>query len=179
MFTVNPITYLISIPQSYLTFDSGSLYRLDTNKFRKDLKEYEASFEGIVQTKTHDHVTEITIVGTTYARFIVILAPYSIEFEDGPYSVILDGSNNNIWDIQSGILERNQVQVIPTNSAGNTVTTTGSGVTPADISAITAGVWEELGGSHINPLTFGFIVQEIEQYVKKSSDNAEQANLKL
>lgn len=30
----------------------------------------------------------------------------------------LEGSNNNIWDVENGILNQNQVQVIPTNSAG-------------------------------------------------------------
>ena len=40
------------------------------------------------------------------------------------------GSNNNIFDIENGILVQNQVQVIATNSAGNIVVETGvSGLT--------------------------------------------------
>lgn len=118
MITIDPQTYIINIPQSYLTFDSGTLYRLDTDQLRKDLKAWEASTQGRWLTKTHDHVTEITVAGTTFARFVVILAPYSIEFQDGQYSVILEGSNNNIFDVQNGILQQNQVQIISNNSAG-------------------------------------------------------------
>jgi hypothetical protein len=109
-------TYVISIPQSYLTFVSGSTYTLDTEQFRLDLRALEESQYGIVNLKTHVHNTEVTIGGITYARFIEILAPYTVTFENGNYRVILQGSNNNIWD--EGILNLNQVQVIPTNSAG-------------------------------------------------------------
>ena len=186
MISINPQTYVITIPQADLTLDSGTLYRFDTNQFRKDLKDWEDSIEGMSHTKTHDHVTEITIAGTTYARFIVILAPYSVEFEDGIYSVILEGSNSNIWDVGAGVLVQNQVQVIPTNSAGNTVTAVGSGVFPADIAAITSGVWEELLTSHVTASTFGFIVQQIKAKIdedvawsRKASDNAEQVNNKI
>jgi len=111
-------TYIISIPQSYLTLVSGTFYTLDTDVFRLDLKSLEASVLGIVEPKTHDHNTQVTVAGTTFARTIEILDPYSVEFEDGAYSVQLLGSNNNIFDIQNGILVQNQVQVIPTNSAG-------------------------------------------------------------
>jgi hypothetical protein len=111
-------TYKIQIPQSYLTLISGTLYELDTDQFRLDLKSLEASEEGMPFPKTHNHNTEYIIAGVTYARSIEILSPYSVEFEDLAYSVKLTGSNNNIWDIQSGILVQNQVQVIPTNSAG-------------------------------------------------------------
>lgn len=111
-------TYKIQVPQSYLTLISGTLYELDTDTFRLDLKALEASEDGMPFPKTHDHNTEYTVAGVTYARSIEILAPYSVEFEDGAYSVRLTGSNNNIFDIQNGILVQNQVQVIPTNSAG-------------------------------------------------------------
>jgi hypothetical protein len=50
---------------------------------------------------------------------VEILAPYSVEFTpDSQYSVRLAGANNNIFDVEGGILVQNQVQVIPTNSAG-------------------------------------------------------------
>ena len=111
-------TYVIFVPQSYLTLVSGTLYKLDTNQFRLTLKELEATKEGIPHPKTHIHNTEVTVSGTTFARTVEILPPYSVEFEDGAYSVQLIGSNNNIFDIQTGILVQNQVQVIPTNSAG-------------------------------------------------------------
>jgi len=131
-FTVNPLTYIISIPKTDLTFISGTLYELDTNDFRLQLKAWEASVEGMVQLVTHVHNTEVTVAGVVYARTVSILPPYSIEFEDGQYTVILKGSNNNIFDVASNILEQNQVQVIPTNSAGLIVVTqdTGTLLTP-------------------------------------------------
>lgn len=116
-------TFVILVPQSYLTFVSGTLYDLDVNQFRLDLKDLEDDSAGMPFPATHNHNTEVTIVGTTYARFVEILPPYSVEFEDGQYTVTLSGANNNIFDVAGGILVQNQVQVIPSNSAGLIVTT--------------------------------------------------------
>jgi hypothetical protein len=127
-------TYKIQVPQSYLTLVSGTLYELDTDQFRLDLKALEASDDGMPFPKTHDHNTQYTVAGVTYARSIEILSPYSVEFENSAYSVRLTGSNNNIFDIQNGILVQNQVQVIPTNSAGL--------VSNASVAEIVAAVWD-------------------------------------
>jgi hypothetical protein len=45
---------------------------------------------------------------------------FSIEYDDsgGAYSVRLSGSNNNLFDVEAGILVQNTVQVIAGNSAG-------------------------------------------------------------
>lgn len=147
-FTVDPLTYIISVPQADLTHVGGTLYTFNTDTFRLGLKAWEASEEGMPHPKTHDHNTEVTIAGVTYARSINILAPYSIEFEDGQYSVILEGSNNNIFDIAEGILEQNQVQVIPTNSAGLITVIQGSGVTEQDKLDIADRVWDEQMNEH-------------------------------
>lgn len=118
MISVDPSTFVITVPQADLSFVSGTLYNHDTDAFRLELKSFEDSEQGIVMPKTHNHNTEVTIAGTTYARAIEMLAPYSVEYENGSYSVVLQGSNNNIWDIEGGILAQNTVQVIPTNAAG-------------------------------------------------------------
>lgn len=146
--SVDPLTFIITIPKIDLTLDSGTLYTYDTNAFRLELKNWEDNEGGIIFLKTHLHNTEVTVAGTTYARSIEILPPYSITFEDGQYSVILQGSNNNIFDIASGILNQNQVQVIPTNSAGLIVTVQGSGVTEQDKLDIADRVWDEMMLSH-------------------------------
>lgn len=127
-FSVHPITYVITIPQSDLTYVDVGLYTHDTDAFRLELKAWEDNEGGIIHPKTHLHNTEVTIVGVTYIRAIQILSPYSITYEDGQYTVILQGSNNNIFDVQGGILNRNQVQVIPTNAAGYIVVPVGSGL---------------------------------------------------
>lgn len=121
-------TKVITIPQSYLTLITGSLYELDTDQFRLDLKALEDDEEGVAFPDTHRHNTEITIAGVTYARTIEIINGYSITFENGSYSVRLSGSNNNFFDVENGILNQNNVQVISQNSAGLIVKSIGSGL---------------------------------------------------
>lgn len=135
--SIDLTTYVISIPQADLTLVTGTLYELDTNAFRLELKDWEDSEVGITQPDTHVHNTQVTVAGVTFARTVEILSPYSVEFEDGQYSVRLVGSNNNIFDVENGILVQNQVQVIPTNSAGYIVVETGvSGLTPQESQAL-------------------------------------------
>lgn len=116
MVSVAWATGVISVPQSDLTFISGTLFELDTNVFRLALKALEASAEGMAELDTHQHNTEVTIAGVTFARTIEIINGYTVVFEDGQYAVSLVGSNNNIFD--EGIIVRNQVSIIPTNSGG-------------------------------------------------------------
>jgi hypothetical protein len=97
----------------------GTLYELDTDQLRLDLKALEANEEGIVFLDTHLHKSEYTVAGINYARAIEIINGYQIQFTpDSQWSVRLAGSNNNLFDVEAGILVQNQVQVIPTNSAG-------------------------------------------------------------
>ena len=129
--SLNPATKVVTIPQADLAFVSGTLYTLDTNQFRKDLWDMLSSETYIWMPAAFVHNTAVSIVGTTYARQILLINGYAVEFEDGQYSVRLEGSNNDIWDIQTGKLIQNQVQVIPTNSAGLIQTAT-SGLTPTE-----------------------------------------------
>lgn len=109
---------LITIPRADLTLISGTLYELDTNWFRLQLKALESGADGIPWPRTHDHVAGYTVAGVTYTRKVEMLNGYRVQFEDGQYSVRLAGSNNNIFDVGAGILVQNQVQVIAQNSAG-------------------------------------------------------------
>lgn len=167
--SVDPQTFIITIPQSDLTLVSGTIYELDTDWFRLALKAWEWSGDGtsggITFLKTHTHNTEVTVAGTTYARAIIILPPYSVKFEDGQYTVILTGSNNNIFDVANGILEQNQVQVISTNSAGLITVATGSGVTQQDINDIADAVWDETAADHTTAGTTG---EQAEDTLKKA-----------
>ena len=109
---------VISVPSGYLTPIDGTFYEMDTNQFRLDLGFEMASEYGIPNLMSFRHNTEVTVAGVTFARTLEIINGYSITFEDGQYSIGLTESNNNIFDIQNGILNQNQVQVIPGNSAG-------------------------------------------------------------
>lgn len=151
MITVDIQTKVITVPQAFLSLVSGTLYSLDTNAFRLELKAWEATEEGRTQDRTHDHNSEYTVSGVTYARKIEIINGYSVEFEDGAYSVTLEGSNNNIFDVSAGILVQNSVQVIPSNSAG-LITVQSGGVDPA-LQAMVKDVWQVLGLDSNNPLT--------------------------
>lgn len=105
---------VIHIPKSYLTFVGGSVYQLDTESFRIDLKLAEQSEQGQVHPPTHNHNTSVLLGGIEYARIIEIINGYTITFEDGSYVVNLVGSNNNVLDVSN----LNSVQVRSNNSAG-------------------------------------------------------------
>ena len=133
-------TNIINIPQADLLLIGNGLYELDVDAFRKLLRQLENEVDGLAFPSTHRHNTEITIAGVRLARVVEILPPYSIEFENGHYSVRLAGANNNIFDIQSGILVKNQVQVIPQNSAGLVVG--GGALTQQNLFDIAQAVWD-------------------------------------
>ena len=113
--SVNWVTRIIFVPQSYLSFVSGSTYTLDTNQFRLDLKDLEDdAAEGMAYPDTHRHNLPVTLSGVIYSRILEFINGYQIEFEDGPYRVSLLQSNNNIGDV--AIVNRVSIQV--NNSAG-------------------------------------------------------------
>ena len=123
--TIDHLTFIISVPQADLTFISGTLYELDTDAFRLNVAAILASEEGIVLEDAYIHNVPVTVAGTTFARTLEFISPYSIQFTpDAQYSVRLVGSNNNIFEVENGILVQNQVQVIPTNSGGLVVPAT-------------------------------------------------------
>ncbi len=148
-------TGIISVQRADLTLISGTLYEMDTDAFRLELKSLEAGQLGMPWTDTHVHNTSVTVAGTTFARTVEIISPYSIQFlPDEQWTVRLVGSNNNIFDVENGILIQNQVQVISNNSAGLIVNETQvSGLTTAE-SAILTEIWQRFGLDGGNPATF-------------------------
>jgi len=143
-------TKVITVPQADCTLVSGTFYRLPT----KDT--FKAQVGAIMDNEEHiwmdypiDHNPSYTVAGTTYAAKVEIVNGYKVEFTpNSAWSVELIDSNNNLWDIGSGVLVQNQVQVIPTNAAGLQVVSTGSGVTAQDKTDIINGTWSNaLDGS--------------------------------
>ena len=114
------ITKTFTVPQGDLTLVTGTLYEMDTEvDFRQQVNAIMASEEGIVFEDPIRHNTEVTIAGLTLARVIEMINGYSLVFSpDSQWSVRYTGSNNNLFDIENGVLDQNQVQVIPNNSAG-------------------------------------------------------------
>ena len=152
---IDPATKVVSIPQSDLTLVTGTLYSLDTNQFRLDLKALISSETYIWMDDPHLHNTEVTVAGTTYARTISTIDNWSYTFiPDAQYSVRLEGSNNDFFDIEAGNLNQNQVQVIPTNSAGLIVNEQQS-LSQGDIDNIADAVWDEPVADHTSAGSFG------------------------
>lgn len=125
--SVNWSTKVVFVPQSYLTHVSGTLYQLDTDLFRLDLKDVEDSEEGMVFPDTHRHNTTVNLGGVTYARTLEIINGYTVTFEDTgtPYRVRCVGANHNISDVQN----LNNVSLIIGNAAG-LIVTAGGGSAP-------------------------------------------------
>jgi len=110
----------IHVPQADLTYDPGGMvYKLDVDAFRLELKGWEDSPEGMAWTKTHNHNTEQTFAGTTFARQVIILQPWQIQFENtgSAYTVVFEGANNNLLD-GNVLLPTPLVSYVSTNSAG-------------------------------------------------------------
>ncbi len=108
-------TKIISVPKDYLNPTANpSVFNLDTDQFRLDLKALEDDETGIVYLDTHRHNTEVLLSGVTYARVIEIINGYTITFENGFYAINFYGSNNNYADVTNV----NFVSIRPNNSAG-------------------------------------------------------------
>ena len=108
--------YRIFIPRADMPIVQASpeIRELDVHLLRLDLRTIEATAPGAPWPETHQHVTETVISGFTYARFVRILPPYVVEFEDGQYAVRAVGANHNILDVKVA----NQVSLAVQNSAG-------------------------------------------------------------
>jgi hypothetical protein len=144
-------TKVFSVPQGDLTLVSGTLYEMDTETdFRQLVNAIMASEEGIVFDDPISHNTQYSVAGVVYARKVELINGYSLRFTpDSQWSVRLAGSNNNLFDVENGVLVQNQVQVIAQNSAGLQVVTQGSGVTEQDKLDIADRVWDEDLISHL------------------------------
>ena len=113
--SVNPMTSVIYVPKADLTLVSGVRYRLNVgDDFRMWLKAWEDDENSAPMLKTHTHNTEVTVGGTPLPRVVIVLFPYTVEFEDGQYEVLCTDANHNIMDVKVP----NQVSLIIGNSAG-------------------------------------------------------------
>lgn len=127
--TLDAPTLVFSIPQADLTLITGTLYDADTDALRQEMMALLASEEFAYLPDCYAHATEVTVAGVTLARTLITKGGYSYTFTpDSQYTVRLIGSNNDFFDVENGILNQNQVQVIPTNSAGLQTVLSGSGL---------------------------------------------------
>ncbi len=141
--TIDWPSLTFSVPTADLTLISGTLFEMDTEvDYRQAVNAIMASEEGIVFVDPIRHNTEVTVAGTTFARTIEQINSYKLQFTpDAQNTVRYVGSNNNLFDVENGILTQNQVQVISTNSGG--LIKNDPGLSAADISLIFGNVMED------------------------------------
>lgn len=118
--TINPATREITVPQGDLSLVAGTLFTHDTEAFRLEMMALLDTEENMWLPDWANRNAPVVVAGVTNAQTMTMKNGFFITYDDGPgaYSVRLEGSNNDMWDIQSGNLTQNLVQVIPTNSAG-------------------------------------------------------------
>ena len=103
--------WLITIPQSDLTLDTGTKYNLTVDVFWGLLKDYSDSADStpypimFTRTAATASTPSITEIDGTY---------YALEFEDGAYSVNIIEGNTNVRDVEV----KNQVSVGTNNTTG-------------------------------------------------------------
>ena len=103
--------WLITIPKADLTLDTGTKYKLTVDTFWQLLRDYADSAESIVfpviysRIKATTSTPSITDVNDNY---------YSLQFEDGAYSVNVINGNTNIRDVEV----KNTVSVNTNNTTG-------------------------------------------------------------
>ena len=109
-------TKVIYVPRADLTLiqSSPEIREMDLNWFRMQLKGLEDDEAGMPFPDTHTHNTEVELAGLVYARIIEIINGYTVEFEDGQYTVTCVGANHNLSDVRVA----NQVSLIVNNAAG-------------------------------------------------------------
>jgi len=139
MITIDWATKIITVPQSFLTWQGGLAYTLDVNAFRLALKDLEDDESGIAFPDTHRHATQTVLSGVTYARTLEIINGYTVTFEDtgSHYQVTCVGANHNLADV----FIPSPVNLVIGNSAGLITVATGSGVTAQDKVDIALAVW--------------------------------------
>jgi hypothetical protein len=127
--TLDAATLVFSIPQADLTLVTGTLYDADTDALRQEMMALLASEPYAYLPDPYAHAVEVTVAGVTYARTLVTIGGYSYTFTpNSQWTARLVGSNNDFFDVENSILNQNQVQVIPTNSAGLQTVLSGSGL---------------------------------------------------
>jgi hypothetical protein len=114
--SVNWTSGVITVPKADMPVVQvfPEIREFDVAKFHLDLRTTHATVAGAPYPQTHRHNSVVTLAGINYARLVEILAPYTVEFEDGQYTVLAFGANHNVGDVKLP----NQVSLITNNSSG-------------------------------------------------------------
>ena len=108
-YSVTP--FLITVPKSDLTLESGTRYKLTVDEFWILLRDFTDEQTTMAQPKLY---SRIPATSSTPSITTIDLAYYAIEFEDGLYSVNIISGNTNIREAEV----KNQVSVNTNNTTG-------------------------------------------------------------
>ena len=103
--------WLITVPKSDLTLDTGTKYNLTVDTFWQLLRDFSDSAEAIPRPTLY---SRIPATASTPSITEIDLDYYEIQFEDGLYSVNIIDGNTNIRDGEV----KNQVSVNTNNTTG-------------------------------------------------------------
>ncbi len=106
-------TKVITIPKTELTLDTGTKYKLTVVYWFELLRELNGSVEGIAET-INSSLFNNTPPTTSTPRIVDVINGYTVQFEDGLYSVELTNGNTNYRDVEI----KNQVSVGTNNTTG-------------------------------------------------------------
>ena len=105
------VPWLITVPKSDLTLESGTKYKLTVDTFWELLRDYADSQESMPNPIIY---TRIPATASTPSITEVNLDYYRLQFEDGAYSVNITNGNTNIREAEI----KNQVSVNTNNTTG-------------------------------------------------------------
>lgn len=159
-YSVDWIGKSVFVPVSDMTLVSGTEYDLNLTSFLTEIRRLEwVPSEGLWAPHIVEHTNQKTLAGVTYFSFDEIVNGYTVTLDPTATRVNLKGpSNNNIVDV----MVVNGVSVVPSNTAGGSVTETGtSGLTPTESTAVIAtnnmatDLWHFKGCDASNPVDRG------------------------
>ena len=123
--------WLITIPQSDLTLESGTKYTLTVDEFWILLRDFTDNEVNVPKPKLYSRIPATP----STPSITNIEDDYELEFEDGSYSVNIIEGNTNIREVEV----KNTVSVNTNNTTGYSIVETGvSGLTAAESAALTA-----------------------------------------
>jgi len=122
MITIDYSTFIISVPKADTQFietnpNTGlEIRQLNVETFAKALADAQDDSIGMWAPTAFEYTAPKDVGGIQLAPVILILAPYTVTFEDAQYAVNVIGGNTNLQDFTNV----NQVSIRPSNSVGST-----------------------------------------------------------
>lgn len=120
--SIDYTTNIIFVPKADTQFVSTNpqtgleIRQLNLTPFAQAVADLQDDPEGAWASTAFTYTAPVSVGGVQLAPVVVILSPYTVEFEDGQYAVNLNGANTNLQD--AAVV--NQVSIRPNNSAGLT-----------------------------------------------------------